>query len=122
MAAILTAQNENPGALAGATGADIRDKTTMCEVYRKRLESATALCRAIAACEPEDAAFLMNGILERMCAGSPTPVFLSAMDDARWWVSIATHAEVKAWALACYEQMPAATRAAFLGHVGGMTA
>lgn len=82
-----------------------------------RLASARAFCLAVADCEPEDAAFLMSGILQRMSVGAPPPVFISAMDDARWWASRATPHELKAYCLASFKAMTPKTQRDFLAHV-----
>jgi len=108
-------KNENPGALAGATGAYSKAVSFKTKQYRNRAEAATALCHAIAECDPQDACEIMAAALEDL--GSPLPVLLSAMDDARWWASFATPNELKAYALACFEVMCPKVRAAFLGHV-----
>jgi len=110
-----TGTNENPGALAGATGAYSKAVSFKTKQYRNRAEAATALCHAIAECDPQDACEIMAAALEDL--GSPLPVLLSAMDDARWWASFATPNELKAYALACFEAMCPKVRAAFLGHV-----
>lgn len=109
--------NKNPGALAGATGADQLGKSFKTEEYRKRAEAATALCHAIAECEPEDAALILEAALRSFGAGQPVPPLLSLMDEARTWADFATVAERKAYCLASWNRLPAADRAAFLAHV-----
>ncbi|NUB42872.1 hypothetical protein GEU84_000610 [Fertoebacter nigrum] len=118
-ASALNPANENPGALAGATGG-IQDNKAISfktEHYRNRADAATALCHAIAECDPRDAREIMDAALADLAMGSPLPVFLSAMDDARWWASFATPPELKAYALACFEAMRPKVRVAFLAHV-----
>ncbi|HEY9147870.1 MAG TPA: hypothetical protein VIQ22_02575 [Gammaproteobacteria bacterium] len=110
---------ENPGALAGATGADQLGISFKTDEYRKRASAATALCLAIRECEPEDAAPILDAALATMCAGSPPPVFLGIMQDAAWWADLATRAELKAYAFACFSRLSNTDRAAFLAHVSG---
>jgi len=112
-----SAEMENPGALAGATGADQLGISFKTEEYRKRAEAATALAHAIADCHPQDACEIMAAALQDLSVGTPLPVFVSAMDDARWWASCASTAELKAFALACFEAMRPKVRDAFLGYV-----
>jgi hypothetical protein len=113
----LATENENPGALAGATGADQLGISFKTEQYRRRAEAATALACAIGECHPEDACEIMAAALESLSVGAPLPVFVSIMDDARWWASCASPAEIKAYALACFEAMRPKVRDAFLGYV-----
>lgn len=49
--------------------------------------------------------------------GDPLPPFLGGMEDARHWASYATEAELKAYALACYEAMAHRNQAAFFQHI-----
>ncbi len=53
-------------------------------------------------------------------ADYPLPTFLSAMDDARWWVSFASLKERKAYALAAYEALPFQEQMAFRNHISEM--
>ncbi|WP_300019417.1 hypothetical protein [uncultured Roseobacter sp.] len=50
-------------------------------------------------------------------AGSPLHPLLTPMNDARWWASIASRAECKAYALAAYEALPPAEQMAFRNHI-----
>jgi hypothetical protein len=52
-------------------------------------------------------------------AGNPLPAFLGGMDDARFWASMASRSERKAYALASFEAMTAKDRAAFTRHITG---
>ena len=114
--------NENPGALAGATGAHSTEQAFKSERYSKRAEATTSLCHAIAECHRDDAVIILDAALASLSMGSPMPVFLSAMDDARWWASYASPAELKAYALACFEAMAPKVQSAFLSHVQRRTA
>jgi len=50
-------------------------------------------------------------------AGDPLPPFLGGLRDAEGWAQLATRAELKAYALAAYEAMPAPDQAAFFRHI-----
>ena len=50
-------------------------------------------------------------------AGDPLPAFLGGMDDARFWASLATPEELKAYALASFEAMTPKDQAAFFRHI-----
>ncbi|WP_138058735.1 hypothetical protein [Sulfitobacter pontiacus] len=52
-------------------------------------------------------------------AGYPIPTFLSVMSDARWWASIASRDERKAYALAAFEALAISDQSAFLEYVQG---
>ena len=108
---------ETPAALAGATGAISNEQGFRTELYRKRAIASSALCLAIAECDPDDACQIMSAALADLSRGAPLPVFVSALDDARWWASISAPHEVKAFALACFEVMRPKVQAAFLAHV-----
>lgn len=114
--AVSPPESENPGALASATGTDSfgHYKT---EQYRQRAKAATALCHAIADCDRDDAVVILSVALSDLSMGSPLPVFLCAMDDARWWASLAAPHELKAYALACFEAMRPKVQTAFLTYV-----
>ena len=53
-------------------------------------------------------------------AGAPLPAFLGGMDDARWWASVASSAELKSHALAAFEAMSPSDQAAFYRHISEM--
>jgi hypothetical protein len=90
-------ENENPGALAGATGADADKKTLAAEDYRMRAQCATALAEAIADCHPDDAVQIMTAaLLELAPTRTPGDYFLSIEDDAKWWASVAPPAQLAA--------------------------
>lgn len=116
LAAFSPTENENPGALAGATGAD-DFPNFVTEEYLNRAEAATALCHAIADADRDDAVFLMDAALERLSVGAPLPVFLDALDDAKWWASFAAPHELRAFAFAIYQAMTKQMRARFREYV-----
>lgn len=80
------------------------------KVYSDRLHRAEALCRAIADCEPSDAALLVEGIAKRMGARLPTSDKLA---EARAWAAGATPDGLKAVTFAAYEAMPPDMRESF---------
>lgn len=113
---------ENPGALAGATGAMCEVSHFRSEQYRKRADAATALCQSIAQCDRDDAVLILSAALVDLSMGVPLPVWSSALDDARWWASFATEIELKAFLLASFEALRPKARLAFLSHVQGRAA
>lgn len=80
---------------------------------RKSLAKAALLSLGVSSRE-EVAAEAMSA------AGGPLPTFLGEMDDARFWASMATNTELKAYALAAYEALPVAEQNAFRWHVGSV--
>ena len=79
-------QNENPGALAGATGGDKFGTLIGYLGYRKRAEAATALCFAIADCDPDDASVILDAALTALrqkAAFGGNPHFREAVSHYR---------------------------------------
>jgi len=113
---------ENPGALAGATGANTIEQAFKTKDYRNRADAATALCEAIADCDQTDACTIMEAALADLYLPWPDRLSSFAMTDARAWADFATPRELKAYALACFEKMRPKVQAAFLAHVGGAAA
>ena len=111
-------KNENPGALAGATGAIKIELAFKSKDYLKRAEAATTLCLAIADCDRQDACEIMEAALLHLGAGQPRPPLFSVMDEAAEWADFAVTAELKAYALACFNRMRPADQSAFLAYVG----
>lgn len=109
--------NENPGALAGATGANEVGKTICAEDYRVRTNRARALRYMIADCDPIDAALIMSDTLEQMRLGAPVPPLLNAKEEADEWATTATPFERKAWLLACFNACTPKEQAGFLDYV-----
>ena len=62
---------ENPGALAGATGANVDVEKHLVAEYRHRRAWAMALRQAIRECDPMDAALILSDELERLRQGAP---------------------------------------------------
>ena len=87
-----------------------------------RADAATALCQAVAACHPDDAAGLMVGILPQLGAGQPLPPLFSFMDEAKDWASFATVPELKAYIAAAWNRLPPSDRMGFLMYGQGVAA
>lgn len=113
--------NENPGALAGATGADFVVADNFGE-YATRHALATELIRAIVACPPKEAALIMAAALAMIGAGTPPPTLRKVMVEARQWASAATVYELRAYAAACVEAMGGEDKASFAAWIAGATA
>jgi hypothetical protein len=112
---------ENPGALAGATGAGNSERAFKSLQYRHRAEQATTLCLAIEACAPEDAApILWEALDDFHRQGLPASPMINLMTHASEWAAWATERELKAYAVAAARRMNPATRAAFLIYLGGV--
>lgn len=65
--------------------------------------------------EPDQAGLIAEKVICH--AGYPLPAFLAPMDDARWWASLASRAERKAYALASYEALSSEDQAAFRAYI-----
>lgn len=111
---------ENPGALAGATGAGNSELAFKSQEYRLRAERATTLCLAIAECDPEDSAPILWAALDDFHRqGLPGRPLTNVMAHATEWASWATEGELKAYAIAAARRMNPATREAFRVYLGG---
>ena len=108
----------NPGALAGATGADSKSNIFKTEEYRNRAIMATALCHAIADCDPRDACQIMAAALDDLSAGMPGAPLFSYMDQAAWWSDLASEPELKAYLLACWTRLSPRVQDDFLAFIG----
>lgn len=116
-------ENENPGALARAAGADMQTNTDRGDDTLIRLHAARALADATAACDPDDRVLLLERLLDTLRPGWPIPAFMGrVMEEAGFWADMASRVELKAYALACYRRMTPADQAAFLGFVQGEAA
>jgi len=111
-----TSKNENPGALAGATGADFVFADSF-GGYATRHALATELIRAIVACPPKEAALIMAAALAMIGAGTPPPTLRKVMIEARQWAGEATVYELRGYAAACVEAMEPAVRGDFIAYV-----
>ncbi|WP_299677470.1 hypothetical protein [uncultured Roseobacter sp.] len=78
-------------------------------------ERAGLAYAALSTLSDEDARAVAETALT--AAGYPLPPLLTPMNDARWWASIASRAECKAYALAAYEALSPAEQMAFRNHI-----
>ena len=116
-------KNENPGALAGATGANWKSlKSVLGQTYLERLKGARDLQAAIDACDPALAAIIMDRALDGLRIGDPGSALFNAMDQAITWADWATPAENKAYCLANFNAMTPKDRAGLLAYVQGRAA
>jgi hypothetical protein len=115
---VSTPANENTGTLAGVSGADVHSIGFVSIEYRKRAEAATSLCLSIANCDPQDACQIMEAALVDLGAGAPVPPLFGIMEAATDWAEWANTAELKAYALTCYNRLSATDQKAFLAYVG----
>ena len=78
---------------------------------------------AVYACARENRLPLIEATFEHLRAGEPAfATDWDAMDWARRWAQIASRAERKAYALACFEALAEPDRLAFLDYVSGRAA
>ena len=110
-------ENENPGALAGASGADLHSWLEWVDLNIQRESAARSLMEAVLACDPRDRIPLMERFIEAMRPGAPIPAFGSIMAEAAFWADMASTAELKAYSVACYSRMSLTDQAAFLSYV-----
>ncbi|WP_162683361.1 hypothetical protein [Rhodobacteraceae bacterium DSL-40] len=113
------AQEENPGALAGATGADQKKAlNSLGEVYPTATVDAISRMRpaieAFNALSAEDQLILADAIERKFSAGAPIPAFDEVIAEARLWASWASLAELRAYLLASWEALPDLNRSKFL--------
>jgi hypothetical protein len=95
---------KNPGALAGATGADHPKYLYNTMEYMLRAKRATELAHSIGQCHPEDACVVMTAALYDLTPeGAPSTYFVSVEDDARWWSRMATPLQLMAMLTATLE-------------------
>lgn len=79
--------------------------------------SARALLTAVLDCDPRDRVPLMERFIEALRPGQPITAFDGVMAEAAFWADMASTAERKAYALACFNRLSVADRAAFLNYV-----
>ena len=56
--------------------------------------------------DPEQIVEIADAVLEGLMAGPPLPLFATAIDDAKWWVSVANVDERKAHLFTCFHSLP----------------
>lgn len=82
-----------------------------------------ALADAAAECPADIRARLLERLLEAYRPAWPQVPFLAGlMEEARFWADMASRAELKAYALACWEAMPEADRKAFIVYISNEVA
>lgn len=112
-------QKENPGALAGATGTDLKSFWSWFDHNLKRQIAASELVSALLNCAPEDRVPFLELLLDHLRPGWPQSLLIDLMREARWWVTNASRAERKAYCLACYEGMPEDDKRSFVAYITG---
>lgn len=113
---------ENPDALAGAIGAETIVEIGCSDSSQELPGYATAFVNAVAGLPRKERLPLLEVAADHYRAGQPIPPLFAVMAEARDWASWASRAELKAYALACFERLNDADRAAFLLHVAGSAA
>ena len=78
-------------------------------------ERAALAIAALLSLSPVSAASCASEVLRP--AGDPLPAFLGGMEDARHWASIATAAELKAYAVAAHDAMSVHDQNAFFQYI-----
>lgn len=92
---------ENPGALAGATGAKFEAANFKTAYYRHRAERAKSLCIAIGECDAEDASQVCAAFLDSLRTSGPAHPFLNEFrEEAAWWADCAHVPELEEVTLA----------------------
>jgi hypothetical protein len=87
-------------------------------IFRARLderERAMLAYAALRSLDPDNAETVARSVLGG--ADGPLPTFLSPMDDARFWASVANRLELKAYTFAAFEAMDKRDQTAFLNHI-----
>jgi hypothetical protein len=74
------------------------------------------------AAEPNDAMQIIDDYLANREEGPPPPALDAIEDSARWWASLASGPEIRAYLAACFVRLPARERAEFLAHANGRIA
>lgn len=93
--------SKDPGALAGAAGAEIEVGNFRTEQYRRRAEWATALVHALEHCDQDDAATICAAYLDRLRTDGPAHPFLNEVRaEAAFWADSAQMPELEAVTLA----------------------
>lgn len=82
------------------------------------VEKAMLAYFALTSFEPENIELLAGAAIRS--SGHPLPPFLGGMEDARSWAAWASRFELKAYALAAFEAMSPADRAAFVQHISAI--
>jgi hypothetical protein len=115
-------EKANPTPLAGGAEFDLQDWLSWIDNSIRRETAARKLAAVTLDCDPCDRLDLLEMLHEAFRAGSPLPAFGSIMAEASDWADWASPAERKAYALACFNRMPARDQSAFLEYVQGRRA
>ncbi|WP_246175229.1 hypothetical protein [Paracoccus limosus] len=116
------AENENPGALAGATGADLEGFWSLFNHNLERQAQASRIIDAVLSCDPEDRVLFLETILDQIRPGWPKSFNIDVMEEAGWWADTASTPERKAYMLACYRRLSRTDKEAFLTYITGRAA
>ena len=87
------------------------------EANARRQKAGNQLIDAALNCGADAVRFL-EIIHAGLCPGHPIPNPYRLLPEAREWARIASTAQRKGYALACFEALSPADQAAFLSHVG----
>lgn len=118
----MSGENVAPIPLADGTGADLQDWLSWIDDNIRREVAARNLAAAALDCDPSDRLELLERMHDALRRGFPIAAFGRVMDEASFWADHASPAERKAYALACFNRMPARDQAAFLEYVQGRSA
>ena len=116
------AAKENPGALAGATEADLKGFWSLFDHNLIRQAQASRIIEAVLSCDPEDRVLFLETILDQIRPGWPKSFNIDVMEEAGWWADSATTPERKAYMLACYRRLSRTDKEAFLTYITGRAA
>ena len=92
--------------------------TTVAALRLTDTERAALAYAALKSLSPDHAELTAATVLES--EGMPLPAFLGGMDEARSWATCASRNELKAYALAAFEEMTSSDQAAFFRHISEM--
>lgn len=98
-----------------ALGQDADAWAAVVAIWRHRLtdaERAAVAWAALRSLPPETRAAILGAVDPE--AGPPLPPLLAPMQAARWWATIASRAELRAYAAAAFQALPASDRGRFL--------
>lgn len=112
----------NPGALAGATGANLDSFWSWFDTNADRQARASRVIDAVLDCDPEDRVLFLETILDQIRPGWPRSFNIDVMEEAGWWADTATTPERKAYMLACYRRLSRTDKESFLTYITGRAA
>jgi hypothetical protein len=91
-----------------------RAVTEVSMVRLSPMERANLALACLDATADEEFFDIVDAMVPARMTGSPLPSLLDAENEARWWASVASPSEVKAWLVACYARLPLQERRGFL--------